>query len=195
MASYNTRSRARKPDDDVEPDLPLDSPSVRPQVEATGQYEPMSAEPAEPVSALIHLSVGLPPSEGGSGVPGPADSHSMGVSLGYPSGQAGPLQIETQVKGLMLTPQPDIEISTSHSAVALCGSGIIDPDFGASAAAAGEALPATAAGTQQQTRHTRHSRTPRQAPATETPAAEGLTIAPKIVRTNLRRTSRHDCHD
>jgi len=51
MASYNTRSRARKPDDDVEPDLPLDSTSVRPQVEATGESEPTSAEPAEPVSA------------------------------------------------------------------------------------------------------------------------------------------------
>ena len=78
MASYNTRSRARKPDDDVKRDLPLDSTSVRPQVEATGESESMSAEPAEPVSALIHLSVGLPTSEGGSGVPGPADSPSMG---------------------------------------------------------------------------------------------------------------------
>jgi len=53
-----------------------------------------------------------------------------------------------------------------------CHSGIIDPDFGASAAAAGEALPPAAAGTQQQTQHTR---TPRQAPATETPVTEGLT--------------------
>ena len=181
MASYNTRSRARKPDDDVEPDSIfsdplLNSTFVRPQVEATGGSEPMSAEPAEPVSAPINFPVGLPPSEGGSGVPGPADSPSMGVSLGYPSGQAGPLQTETQVKGPMLTPQPDMEISTSQSAVALSGSGIIDPDFGASAAAAGEALHPAAAGTQQQTQHTRHPRTPRQAPATETPAAEGLTI-------------------
>ena len=49
--------------------------------------------------------------------------------------------METQVKGPMLTPQPDMEIFTSQSAVALSGSGIIDPDCGASAAAAGEALP------------------------------------------------------
>jgi len=61
--------------------------------------------------------------------------------------------METQVKGPMLTPQPDMEISTSQSAVALSGSGIIDPDFGASAAATGEALPPAAAGTQQQTQH------------------------------------------
>ena len=103
--------------------------------------------------------MGLPPPDGGSGVPGPADSLSMGVSLGYPSGQAGPLQMETQVKGPMLTPQPDMEISTSQSAAALSGSGIIDPDFGASAAAAGEALPPAAAGTQQQIQHTWHPHT------------------------------------
>ena len=103
--------------------------------------------------------MGLPPSEGGSDVPGPADSPSMGVSLGYPTGQAGPLQMETQVKGPVLTPQPDMEISTSQSAVALSGSGIIDPDLGASAAAARQALPPAAAGTQQQTQHTRHTHT------------------------------------
>jgi len=56
--------------------------------------------------------------------------------------------VETQVKGPMLTPQPDMEISTCRSAVALSGSGIIDPDFGTSAATAGEALPPAAAGTQ-----------------------------------------------
>ena len=151
----------------------------------------MSAEPAEPVSAPIHFPVGLPPSESGSGVPGPADSSSMGVSLRYPSGQAGPLPMETHVKGPMLTPQLDMEISTSQSAVALSGSGIIDPDFGASAAAAGEALPPAAAGTQQQTQHARgiHTRTPRQAPATETPAAEGLTLSPKRGEGPARRSS------
>jgi len=75
---------------------------------------------------------------------------------------------------MRLTPQPDMEISTSQT-----GSGLIDPDFGASAAAGGEALPPAAAGTQQQTQHTRgiHPRTLRQAPATETPAAKGLTKA------------------
>ena len=61
--------------------------------------------------------------------------------------------METQVKGLMLTPQPDMEISTSQSAFALSSSGIIDPDFGAPAAVAGEALHPAAAGTQQQTTH------------------------------------------
>jgi len=97
--------------------------------------------------------------------------------------QASQPQMETQVKGPMLTPQPDMEISTSQSAVALPGSGIIDQDFDASAAAAGEALPPAVAGTQQQTQHhTRHPRTPRQAPATETPAAEGLTYIAFSVR-------------
>jgi len=76
----------------------------------------------------------------------------------------------------MLTPQPDMEISTSQLAVDLPGSGAFDPDSGVSAATAGEALPPAAAGTQQQTQHTHHPRTPRQAPATETPAAEGQNI-------------------
>jgi len=97
--------------------------------------------------------------------------------------------METQVKGPMLTPQPDMEIFISQSAVALSGSGIIDPDCGASAAAAGEALPPAAAGTQQQTQHTRgiHPRTPRQAPATETPAAEGLTLVATAINVVERR--------
>ena len=103
--------------------------------------------------------------------------------------QASQLQMETQVKGPMLTPQPDMEIFTSQSVVALSGSGIIDPDCGASAAAAGEALPPAAAGTQQQTQHTRgiHPRTPRQAPATETPAAEGLTLVATAINVVERR--------
>jgi len=89
MAYYYTRSRTRRPDDDVEPDSIssdplLDSTFVRPQVEATGGSEPMSAEPAEPVSAPIHLPVGLPPSEGRSGVPGPADSPSIGFPWDTP---------------------------------------------------------------------------------------------------------------
>jgi len=54
--------------------------------------------------------------------------------------QASQPQMETQVKGPMLTPQPDMEISTSQSADNR-DSGIIDQDFDASAAAAGEALP------------------------------------------------------
>jgi len=61
-----------------------------------------------------------------------------------------------------------MEISTSQLAVDLPGSGAFDPDSGVSAATA-------ATGTQQQTQHTHHPRTPRQAPATETPAAEGPT--------------------
>jgi len=89
MASYYTRSRTRRPDDDVEPDSIssdplLDSTFVRPQVEATGGSEPKSAERAEPVSAPINLPVGLPPSEGGSGVPGPADSPFMGFPWDTP---------------------------------------------------------------------------------------------------------------
>ena len=69
MAFYYTRSRTRRPDDDVEPDSIssdplLDSTFVRPQVKATGGSEPMSAEPAESVSAPINLPLGLPPSEG-----------------------------------------------------------------------------------------------------------------------------------
>jgi len=65
MAFCYTRSRTRRSDDDVEPDgissdPLLDTTFVRPQVEATGGSEPMLAEPAEPVSAPIHLPVGLP---------------------------------------------------------------------------------------------------------------------------------------
>jgi len=45
-------SRTRRPDDDIEPDsISCDSTFVRPQVEATGGSEPMSAKQAEPVSA------------------------------------------------------------------------------------------------------------------------------------------------
>jgi len=94
-----------------------------------------------------------------------------------PSGLAGLFQMETQVEGQMLTPQPDMETSTSPSAVALPGSGIIHLDYSASAAAiaAGGALPPTAEGTQQQTPHIHHASTSRQAPALEMPVAEGLT--------------------
>jgi len=83
--------------------------------------------------------------------------------------------METQVKGLMLTPQPDMEISTSQSAFALSSSGIIDPDFGAPPLLPERhcTLLLRAPSSKQ---HTHHPRTPRQAPATETPAAEGLTI-------------------
>jgi len=93
-----------------------------------------------------------------------------------PSGLAGPFQMETQVEGQMLTPQPDMETSTSPSAVALPGSGIIHLDSSASAAAvaARGALPPTAAGTQQQTPHIHHASTSRQAPALETPVLKVL---------------------
>jgi len=91
-----------------------------------------------------------------------------------PSGLAGLFQMETQVEGQMLTPQPDMETSTSPSAFALPGSGIIHLDSSASAAAGG-ALPPTAEGTQQQTPHIHHASTSRQAPALEMPVAEGLT--------------------
>jgi len=58
----------------------------------------MAIESAGPVSVPIHPSPAERPSfQGGLGVSGPAGSHRMGLSLGYPSGVAGPS--ESSVRG------------------------------------------------------------------------------------------------
>jgi len=88
-------------------------------------------------------------SEGGPETLGPAGSPQLGVSLGYPNGLAGPIDLETQARGQRMFPQPGMETTTSQSAVALSGSGASGPDP-AAAVAAGEAPPPTAADTQQQ---------------------------------------------
>jgi len=109
MASYYTRSKVPRTSEiepsecsDVEPGdaapsaaaTPLPrSTIVRPTVASVEESESMATEPAEPVSA--HPSpAGRPTSLGGPGVKGPEDSSLVGVSaLGYPSGQAGPSEI------------------------------------------------------------------------------------------------------
>ena len=89
MASYFTRSKAPRPSecDDVESSdvapvatsSPPSNISVRLNVAAVGEYESMSTELAEPVSA--HPSpAGRLTSLGGPGVEGPAGSPLVGVS-------------------------------------------------------------------------------------------------------------------
>jgi len=56
-------------------------------------------------------------SEGGPGTLGPAGSPQVVVSLGYPSGLAGPIDLETQARGQRMFPQPGMETTTSHTAV------------------------------------------------------------------------------
>jgi len=108
MASYYTRSKAPRPSEcsdveasDVAPVAATSAPSstlVRPNVAAVGEPESMSTEPAEPVSAPIHLSpAGRPPFQGGLSMKQFVGYPQMGVSaLGYPSGLAGPSEVSGQ---------------------------------------------------------------------------------------------------
>ena len=106
----------------------------------------MAAEPAGPVSA--------PPSPmqresflmGAD--PEPAGSPAVGVTLGYPSGQAGLIELVTQVRGQRMLSSPDIETSTSF---VLSGSGVPGRDAGVvTPAAAGGERPSPAAGRRSQ---------------------------------------------
>ena len=108
----------------------------------------MAAEPAGPVSA--------PPSPmqresflmGAD--PEPAGSPAVGVTLGYPSGQAGLIELVTQVRGQRMLSSPDIETNTS---LVLSGSGVPGRDAGVgtpAAAAAGGERPSPAAGRRSQ---------------------------------------------
>jgi len=109
----------------------------------------MSTEPAEPVSAHPSLWEGRPTLQGGPGVEGTAGSPLVRISaLGYPSGLAGPSDI------------------SAHGREQLSSSQATGVDVPASS------LLAAAAPYQQQLAL-------RQPPAaaTETPAAEGLTLA------------------
>jgi len=72
-------------------------------------------------------------------------SPQVGVTLGYPSGLAGPIELEIQVRGQTILLQPDID-PTPSPAAAPSGSGLPGPV--SAAAAAGEAPPTAAAGRQ-----------------------------------------------
>jgi len=104
MAYDFTCSRAQQPSEiecsDVEPSdvAPVAATSstifVGPGVVAVGGPESMATEPAEPMSAPIHpFPAGRLSFQGGHSVPGPAGPPRVGVSLGYPSGLAGPSEM------------------------------------------------------------------------------------------------------
>ena len=167
-ASYFTRSKAPRPSEcgdvepsDVAPVATSSSPSkitVRPNVAAAGESGSMSTEPAEPVSA--HPSpAGRPTSPGGPGVEGPAGSPLVGVSaLRYPSGLAGPPAYSKYSSGQVST----VAAEPSSSSPSPSPSPSPWPTSSSS-------LPAAAP-----YRHLA-SRQP-SAVATETAAAEGLTV-------------------
>ena len=92
----------------------------------------MAAELARPMSVpTVSSPEGRPSSGGGSGLLGPAGSPPAGVTLGYPSGLAGPIELETQVTGQRMLSPPAMEMTTTTSlALALSGSGIPGPNAG-----------------------------------------------------------------
>jgi len=177
MASHYTRSKARRLDD-VEPDDVasvaisdpiLDTSFVRPSVVAAEEPESIAAESAEPVSAPSTPSLeGILSPKGGPGTYGPVGSPQVGITLGYPSDLAGPMELETQARGQTILPQPDMDATTS-SVTALSDSGVHGPD----PAAAGATPPTTAADPQHQAQSL-------QPPAPATAAAEGLTQIPGL---------------
>jgi len=67
----------------------------------------MATEPAGPVSVpATPFPEGKSSSGGGPGILGPASSHPVGVSLGYPSGLASPTEFDTRQ---MLPSPPDVD--------------------------------------------------------------------------------------
>jgi len=87
----------------------------------------MAAESAGPVSApSTPFPEGILSSKGGPGTQGPVGSPQVGFTLGYPSGLAGPSELETQVRGQTILPQPDMDTTTSPVA-APSGSGLPGP--------------------------------------------------------------------
>jgi len=121
MAAHHTRCKARRLDD-VEPDdvtsLATYGPIlatlfVRPTVVTMGEPEPMSVELAGPMSAPTpHSLEGILSPRGRLGTQGPVGSPQVGVTLGYPSGLAGPIKLETQCRGQTILLQPDIDTTT-----------------------------------------------------------------------------------
>ena len=105
MTSYFTRAKARS-EVELEDTQPGDSASVAAttpasissvglQVESTRELESVSTEVAGSMTTHPQLSPeGGHPPVGGHGVTGSADSLQVGVTLGYPSGRAGPLDRE-----------------------------------------------------------------------------------------------------
>jgi len=106
MTSHYTLSKAHRPDTlprkratwnlTTSPPLLLLTPFRRPppvrsSVAASGEPGPMATESAGFVSVpSTHSPEGKPSSGGGPGTPGPVGSLQVGVSLGHPSGLAGP---------------------------------------------------------------------------------------------------------
>ena len=73
---------------------------VRSSDAATGKPKSMATESAGPVSVPTTTTQEEKPSSGGGpGTPGPAGSVQVGVTLGYPSGLAGPTDTDTQERG------------------------------------------------------------------------------------------------
>ena len=73
---------------------------VRSSDAATGKPKSMATESAGPVSVPTTTTQEEKPSSGGGpGTPGPACSVQVGVTLGYPSGLAGPTDTDTQERG------------------------------------------------------------------------------------------------
>jgi len=97
VTTYYTRAQARRSyiaDEDEQTDatyIPFNY--VRPNEEAAGKPESVSAEPAGPVPVSAIPVVG-PASEGGPGMEGPVGFPFTGVPLEYPGGHAGPMSFE-----------------------------------------------------------------------------------------------------
>jgi len=104
MAAGRTRSKTQMLGD-VEPDdatfLAISGPSVNtesvtPIVVTAEELEPMSVEPARPVSApSTHSPEGILSSKGGPRTPGPVGSPPVAFTLRYPSSLTGPINPET----------------------------------------------------------------------------------------------------
>ena len=110
MTSHYTRSKAHR-SGDVKPDdvVPVsathpvsDTTPVRSNVAAAGEPGSMATEPAGPGSTPPSPSPeGNFPFGGGPGTPGSAVLLQWGFpfSLIYPSGLAGPIELDTQARG------------------------------------------------------------------------------------------------
>jgi len=187
MASYYTRLKVPRTSEvepseysDVEPGDAAPSAAatslstiVRPTVAAVEESESMATERLSPCPPTPLQRPRLkhtwprgtsPTSLGGPGVEGPEDSSLVAVSaLGYPNGQAGPSEI---------TVCSDVQVSPYSLAM-----GIADTRTHLEASSSSSPTPTSSL---------------RQPPvaATETAAAQGLTLAPYVVVTPTRGTRR-----
>ena len=126
MAAYFTRAKARS-EVELEDTQPGDSASVATttpasissvglQVESTRELGSVSTEVAGPVTTHPQLlPEGDHPQVGGRGVTGSADSLQVGVTLGYSSGRADPLDGD----GARVT---DVFITADTTAISTVGS-------------------------------------------------------------------------